>query len=111
MSSAGHVYMVLGVAADKSLVVVHSTPKGVQINGTPTPSGITNSIAASLAKQYMSTYYPDWYNKFPSVKVDYSYLTDFDQMSWNISGNALLSDPDGIVNKSAEQVLASIFSK
>ena len=111
LSSAGHVYMVLGVAADKSLVVVHSTPKGVQINGTPTPSGITNSIAASLAKQYMSTYYPDWYNKFPSVKVDYSYLTDFDQMSWNISGNALLSDPDGIVNKSAEQVLASIFSK
>ena len=111
LSSAGHVYMVIGVASDKSLVIVHSSPKGVQINGTPTPSGNTNSVAANLAKKYMSSYYPAWYNKFPSVKVDYSYLTDFSQMTWDVSGNALLSDPDGIVNKSAEQVLASLFSE
>ena len=109
LSSAGHVYMVLGVASDKSLVIVHSSPKGVQINGTPTPSGNTNSVAVNLAKKYMSTYYPAWYNKFPSVKADYSYLTNFSQMTWNVSGNALLSDPEGIVNKSAEQVLASLF--
>lgn len=109
LSSAGHVYMVLGVASDKSLVIVHSSPKGVQINGTPTPSGNTNSVAVNLAKKYMSTYYPAWYNKFPSVKADYSYLTNFSQMTWNVSGNALLSDPEGIVNKSAEQVLANLF--
>ena len=101
--------MVLGVASDKSLVIVHSSPKGVQINGTPTPSGNTNSVAVNLAKKYMSTYYPAWYNKFPSVKADYSYLTNFSQMTWNVSGNALLSDPEGIVNKSAEQVLANLF--
>lgn len=109
LSSAGHVYMVLGVASDNSLVIVHSSPNGVQINGTPTPSGNTNSVAAILAKKYMSTYYPTWYSKFPNVKVRYSYLTDFNQMTWDVSGTSLLNDPEGISKKSAEQVLAILF--
>lgn len=111
LSSSGHVYMVLGAGADGSLVIIHSSPAGVQINGTPTPSGDSNSKAVQLAKWYMSTLYPEWYRKFPNAKTDYSYLTQFDKMSWDVSGNALLSDPDGIKNMSAEQVLVALFGR
>ena len=110
MSSSGHVYMVLGTASDGSLVIIHSSPEGVQINGTPTPTGKTNSKAVQLATQYM-TYYPEWYSKFPNAKVGSFYLTQFDEMSWDVSGNALLSDPDGITDMSAEQVLVALFGR
>lgn len=109
LSSASHVYMVLGVASDRSLMVIHSTPNGVQINGTPTPFGNVNSKAVQLANKYMSTYYPEWYKKFPNVKTSYSFLMNYDQMTWDVSGNALLSDPEGITNMSAEQVLVMLF--
>ena len=111
LSSSGHVYMVLGTASDGSLVIIHSSPAGVQINGTPTPSGESNSKAVQLAKWYMSTLYPEWYRKFPNTKADYSFLTQFDKMTWDVSGNALLSDPDGIKNMSAEQVLVTLFGR
>ncbi|CZQ90997.1 SH3-like domain-containing protein [Trichococcus collinsii] len=111
LSSSGHVYMVLGTASDGSLVIIHSSPAGVQINGTPTPSGVVNSKAVQLASWYMSTCYPEWYKKFPNTKADYSYLTQFDKMSWDVSGNALLNDPDGIKNMSAEQVLVTLFGR
>lgn len=111
MSSSGHVYMVLGTASDGSLVIIHASPQGVQINGTPTPSGKPNSKAVQLATQYMSTYYPEWYDKFPNTKVGSFYLTQFDEMSWDVSGNELLSDPDGITDMSAEEVLATLFSR
>ena len=111
LSSSGHVYMVLGTASDGSLVIIHSSPAGVQINGTPTPSGVINSKAVQLARWYMSTCYPEWYRKFPNTKTDYSYLTQFDKMSWDVSGNALLNDPDGIKNMSAEQVLVTLFGR
>lgn len=111
LSSSGHVYMVLGTASDGSLVIIHSSPAGVQINGTPTPSGESNSKAVQLATWYMSTVYPEWYRKFPNTKVGYSYLTQFDKMSWDVSGNALLNDPDGIKNMSAEQVLVTLFGR
>ena len=41
---SGHTWIILGQCADKSAVIVHSTPNaGVQIAGTPTPSGCTGT--------------------------------------------------------------------
>ncbi|HJB23949.1 MAG TPA: hypothetical protein H9946_07340, partial [Candidatus Jeotgalibaca pullicola] len=88
-----------------------ASPNGVMINGTPTPAGNTNSKAAQLATQYMTKYYPKWIKKFPKMVTTQSYLTVFDQMSWNVSGNSLLTDSEGIRNMSAEQVLKVIFGE
>ena len=59
----GHTWIVLGQCADKSAVIVHSTPNaGCQISGTPTPDGSSSSQAIQLARKYMSRY--SGYNKF-----------------------------------------------
>lgn len=110
MSTSGHVYIVVGQCADGSVVLVHASPAGVQINGTVTPSGSTSSQAIALATQYMKTYFPEWYAKFPDCTRNANYLTNFNQMTWDISGNRLLTDPDGFAQKDAAQVLAALFS-
>ena len=49
---SGHTWIILGQCADKSAVIVHSTPNaGVQIAGTPTPSGGYSSQAIALAQK------------------------------------------------------------
>ena len=109
---SGHVYIVLGVASDGSLVILHSTPDGgVQINGSPAPSTRKNSKAVQLATYYMSKY-PVWYQKFgTTLKTSGSVFTDYNQMRWDVSGDALLTDPDGITNMSAEEVLYTLLGK
>lgn len=116
MSSAckdcGHVWIVIGQCGDGSVVLVHASPAGVQISGTATPSGNSYSMAYGLAAQYMSKYYPGWYNRYPDVGRGTSYLTHYGQMRWNTVGkNVVLSDPDGYQSMSAEEVLADLFGE
>lgn len=111
MSSATHVYMVLGTAEDGSVVIVHSSPSGVQINGTPSPYGGGTSKAQILAQSYMSKYYPEFTRKFPGMSRDSSYLSGYERMTWNTDGSALLNDPEGLRNMSAEQVLKHLFNE
>ena len=108
-TSAGHVYIVLGSCSDGSIVFVHSSPSGVQINGTYTRSGKADSKAVKLATKYMKKYYPKWYKKFPKCSRDTSYLTQYSQMRWYLSGNCMMSDPDGYADKNAEQILKDLF--
>lgn len=108
-TSAGHVYIVLGSCSDGSVVFVHSSPSGVQINGTYTRSGKANSKAVKLAEKYMKKYYPKWYKKFPKCSRDTSYLTRYSQMRWNLTGNCMMTDPDGYAKKNAEQILKDLF--
>ena len=49
----GHVWMVIGMCSDGSVVIVHATPPVIQIGGTVTPSGSNNSEAVQLAQAYM----------------------------------------------------------
>lgn len=108
MSSAkGHVYIVVGQCADGSLVLLHSSPPGVMLTGTATITGNMDSAAVSLAKYYLKAHYPDWYRKYPDCGRDASYLTDYDQMRWDLS--ALLRDPDGFAALSPPLLLANIF--
>lgn len=110
MSSAGHVWMVVGQCRDGSVVLLHSSPPGVQLCGTPAPSGKSSSRAAALAKKYMKKYYPGWYKKFPNCSRGMSYLRDYAQMRWRISKTSVMSDPDGYRNMTAEQILKDLFS-
>ena len=102
----GHTWMVLGQCADKSVVILHCTPNaGVQISGTPTPNGTYGSQAIKLAETYMA--------KYPGVsKYDYhessgNYIRNGAYFRWNRS---TLSDPDGYLNMTADQILADLFN-
>jgi hypothetical protein len=110
MSSSGHVYIVVGQCSDGSVVIVHSSPPGVQLSGTPSRTGNTNSEAVKLAQTYMKTYYPDWYAKYPNCAKGSSYLSGYAQMRWSTTGRSVMTDPEGLQNMSAAQVLKAIFS-
>lgn len=111
-SCCGHVWIVIGQCADGSVVLVHASPPGVQINGTTTPSGETNSQAYRLAKQYMKKYYPEWYKKYSDVSRGPAYLSHYGQMRWRTTGeNVYLTDPEHYQKKSAEKVLKDLFKK
>lgn len=106
----GHVWIVVGECKDGSVVLVHSSPAGVQLSGTTTPSGRKNSDAYKLAKKYMKKYYKAWYSRYPNVSRGKTYLSHYAQMRWKTSGdNIKLSDPDGYQMMSAEEVLADLF--
>lgn len=104
--NSGHTWIVLGQCTDKSVVIVHSTPNaGCQISGTPTPKGDYGSEAIALAEQYMSRY--------PGVsKYDYhessgNYIRNGNYFRWSTN---TLSDPEGYRNRTADQILADLFS-
>ncbi len=108
--ASGHVYIVVGECSDGSVVLLHSSPKGVMISGTYTRSGAKNSQAVRLATKYMKRYYPAWYAKFPEVSRNTDYLTKYSQMRWYIKGKkTMLTDPDGYRDKSASKVLKDLF--
>ena len=110
MSSSGHVWIVIGECPDGSVVLVHSSPSGVQISGTTTPEGNTKSQAYSLAKKYMKKYYSAWDKNYPAKCKGCSYLTDYGQMRWKTTGESVvLSDPDGYQDMSADEILQDLF--
>ena len=101
----GHTWIVVGQCKDKSIVVVHSTPQaGCQIAGTPTPSGSYSSQAVTLAKKYMSKY--PGYTKYEYHPSSGNYIKNGKYLRWN---RATLADPDGYLNKTADQILKDIF--
>ena len=103
---SGHTWIILGQCADKSAVIVHSTPNaGVQIAGTPTPSGGYSSQAIALAQKYMSRY--PGYTKYDYHTSSGNYIIRGNYLRWNRS---TLSDPDGYMNMTADQILADLFS-
>ncbi len=108
--ASGHVFIVIGRCSDGSIVLVHSSPKGVMINGTVSKTGKKKSKAWKLAKKYMKKYYPEWYAKFPDVSRSSSYLTSYSKMSWYIDEEkSVMSDPEGLRKMDAAHVLKAIF--
>ncbi|WP_283651545.1 hypothetical protein [Ileibacterium valens] len=102
----GHVYFVLGQYDDGSVLLVHSAPPGVRISGTPTADGNLHSQAISSADQLMKEHYPDFYNRYPAVSVDFSFLTDYDQFRWNES---TMSDVNVMSSKTPEDIISMLF--
>lgn len=128
-SMNGHVWICLGKCEDGSLVILHSTPSdsingkgggGVQINGVGTSK---NCQAVKLAEEYMSKYYPQWWERYHEVYKNFdSYTTVKDsadpksldgfnrvggKFSWTL-GNTL-TDNEGYAKMSADQILADLF--
>jgi hypothetical protein len=80
------------------------------ITGTATRRGKKKSRAVRLAARYMKKYFPRWYRRYPDSSRGTSYLTDYSRMRWALSGNrSVLSDPDGLAEMSAGQVLSLLL--
>lgn len=107
MSMDDHVWMALGTCEDGSVVLLHASPPGVILSGTKLPDGEV-SRAQLLAKQYMSVYYPQWYERYPETGCDYRYLTQADRMRWSPE---ILSDEQGLREMSAQEVLQWLFEE
>ena len=130
-SMSGHVWTVLGVCDDGSIVFSHSTPSdskagqgggGVQLSAlNPSNPGSTDCEAYRLATKYMQKYYPEWSERYDAVLRSYdSYATPASgstfkvtwsgNFSWNLDGTGL-TDPDGYANMSAAEILADLFGE
>ncbi len=105
MSMKGHVFMVVGACSDGSVVFVHSSPPGVSMAGTLQKDS-SRSEAVELAEQYMSTYFPDWYAKYPNCEREYTYISTASAMRWN---RETLADEEGLTELPAKEVLERIF--
>ena len=130
-SMSGHVWTVLGVCDDGSIVFLHSTPSdskagqgggGVQLSAlNPNSDDDKNCEAYKLVTKYMKKYYPEWSDRYDPVLRSYiSYATPATgseyketwsgNFSWNLDGSGL-SDPDGYANMSAADILADLFGE
>ena len=118
MSINGHVWISLGTCDDGSVVIVHCTASnsrngqpggGVQISAL---GKTTDCEAYFLADQYMSRYYPAWYDRyFASLKPIGDYFTfegeNAGLFSWS---DKCLEDPDGLHEMKPAEVLSFLFN-
>lgn len=74
LANSEHIYMVLGQYKDGSVLLVHSSPPGVRIAGTPDQEGDLDSQAITAAKKIMEREYPAWYHKYPDCMADISFF-------------------------------------
>lgn len=102
---SGHTWIILGQCTDGSAVIVHSTPQaGVQLAGTSTPAGKSDSQAVALAKKYMSRF--AGYSKYNYHTSCGNYIRRGNYLRWNSN---TLSDPDGYKNMTADQILKDLY--
>ena len=106
VSMDGHVWISLGTCVDGSVLLVHSSPPGVSVCGTTLEDG-TESIAVWLATKYMTTYYPEWQEKYPNRSVPYTYLKNVSLMRWN---SVTMLDAKKLQELGAEDII-SLFYK
>lgn len=105
MSMKGHVWIVVGMCSDGSVLLLHASPPGVIFSGTTLPDG-SDSEASALAAKIMRQHFPEWYSRYPNCARPHSYLTKSSAMRWN---SDILSDEDGLRSMTAEEVTELIF--
>lgn len=111
VSMDGHVWLCLGTCKDGSVLLVHSSPPGVSLCGTPAcvENGDTKeqeSIAVQLATEYMATYHPEWQEKYPNRNVPDTYLESVSVFRWN---KRIMSDAEEVQALSAEEIFCNIL--
>ena len=119
MSINGHVWISLGTCGDGSTLILHSSPSKSRANragGGVQISAIGKSKtceAYKLADKYMSTYYPEWYSRYPVYLCAPNTYFSFN------GGNAgkfiwaddVLSDHENLRNMTPKEALEAIFKK
>ncbi len=110
MSGPGHVYIVIGTCTDGSVLLVHSTPPGVQLSGTVNSKGGQKSEAAALAEDYMRRYYPEWYQKFGVRVLPREFLRQYAQMRWAV-GRLGIEDAEKLQSKEAPEIMRLLLGE
>ena len=125
MSMSGHCWLCLGCCSDGSAVIVHSSPTasvegerggGVQLSAL----GDSGCEAEALAGRYMQQYFPEWSKRYEVKRfsIDDYCLAEgaiTGLLQWDTEADGLpdrlgpLSDPDGVRELSAEEVLRLLF--
>lgn len=77
LEKKGHAWIFLGSFPDGSVLILHSSPPGVQVNGAP-----EGSCAHCAADMYMRLFHPRWYEKFPVTHRGCDYLTGYERFSF-----------------------------
>ena len=117
--SAHHIWICLGTCDDGSILIAHCSPSdsrtnmpgaGAQISAIGTS---TDCEAYKLADEYMSKYYPKWYERYPIYLTDPDVYLDTEKgnagrFRWTANG---LSDYEGIQNMKPADVLKVLFPK
>ena len=120
MSMKGHVWISLGSCPDGSIVIAHSSPTesragrpggGMQISAVG-PDG--SCEAFRLADRCMAEHLPGWYGRYmTSLKDPAVYLAAEDGASglftWDTSCGRGLTDPEGVRDMTAAEVLEVLF--
>lgn len=104
VSGNDHVYIVVKQCRDDSVILLHSSPPGVQLCAADNKCG--SSKAACLVKCYTEKYYPEWYKKFGFCTRGPEYLRNVSVFRWHKS---ILPDIDCLKQMSPERVLDKIF--
>ena len=102
VSRNGHVWISMGTCSDGSVLIMHSTPQGVQLSGTEGKS-------LELASKYMTKISKSTGWPFPIKQYGAGYLEYVGKATWKVDGSGILTDPEGLQKKSAEQVCKIIF--
>ncbi len=105
VSMKGHVWLSLGTCADGSTLLLHASPPGVKLSGTPTSDG-TSGEATELAKEYMQKYYPEWYQRYPDCDVPKTYKTNTGLCRFDTQ---LFPDASALREKSPKEILELLF--
>ncbi len=122
ISTKGHVWISLGTCDDGSILIVHST-NGNSRTGQPGCGVTLGAVGESktcqayiLADKYMSTYFPEWYDRYevPLSRPDRYFQMDGEKtgrFTWNTKSGVTLTDEEGIRQKSPEDVLKICFGE
>ncbi len=120
--STGHVWIVVGQCSDGSYVLIHCSGSNnngcVQLAGTPTPNN-TVGEAYTLAKKYMTKYFPDTVSKYSlDTQGPYgTFCTDYYSYmgSSKVTGfrwsSSTFKDPDNYAKKNAAAILKDLFNE
>ena len=104
VSGNDHVYIAVKQCRDGSVILLHSSPPGVQLCAADNRGG--DSQAACLVKCYTEKYYPEWYKKFGFCSRGAVYMRDVSVFRWNKS---ITPDTDCLKKMSPERVLYKLF--
>ncbi len=107
VSMQGHVWMVLAMCSDNSVLLIHSSPPGVRISGTLLEDG-SDSLALRLAENIMKTCYPEWYERYPDCSAGHNYLENARILHWN---SQTLSDDENILAMDAQEIMQLILDE
>ena len=114
VSMKGHVWICLGTCEDGSVLLVHSSPPGVSVCGTPIPkhsarieqittqNNRPQSMAVKLATEYMEEYEPVWQKKYSNRSVPISYIENGTVFRWN---QYMMQDAEKLQNLGAKEII------